>query len=310
MNNQLMNFIASAGGFFPMNLLRRGSEFPPFLPFYHIVRNQKPEYIDSYSIRTVDEFEKELDYLLGFFEPVDLNTILHSPDKRKMHLTFDDGLKECYSVIAPILKRKGIPATFFVSPNFVDNRELFHRFKRTILTQRGIIQSDRNKFFIHDSAHLDEIASESGISFSEYLGKYLPYMSLGEISSLKTDGFTIGSHSLNHPEFWILSEEEQYNQIEESMIWVVNHFQPEIKAFSFPFTDDGVKSSLFEKLKSNGVVDVTFGTAGLKYDQVSFNLQRIPVERKQNWSVRKVVHYEYFYYFVRSIFNSNRVLRK
>jgi peptidoglycan/xylan/chitin deacetylase (PgdA/CDA1 family) len=226
-----------------------------------------------------------------------------------MHLTFDDGLKECHSVIAPILKRKGIPATFFVSPGFVDNKELFHRFKCTILTSRGLLQPKREKYFIHESQLLDEVADRNGVSFSDYLAINQPYMTLEEILSLKSDGFTIGSHSLNHPEFWTLSEDEQYRQIAESMKWVVDHFQPEIKAFSFPFTDDQVKLSLFEKLKANDVIDITFGTAGLKFDSCPINLQRIPVERKQNWDVRKVVHFEYFYYFVRSIAGKNRVIR-
>jgi len=306
----LKNTIALFGGLLPFPLLRAGTNYPPFLPFYHVVSDTKPDYIDSYVVRSSSVFEKELDYLLRYFQPVDLKTIVRSPQKKQMHLSFDDGLKECYTVIAPILKRKGIPATFFVNPCFVDNKEIFHRFKRSILTVNGYLQPGTKKYFMDESHLLDEVAEKCGVVFEDYLAANQPYMSFDEIKSLNDTGFTIGSHSLNHPEFWRLTEDEQYVQIEESMKWVVDRFHPEMKAFSFPFTDDRVKLSLFEKLKANQIVDVTFGTAGLKYDQVPFNLQRIPVERKQNWDVRKVVHFEYFYYFARSIVNRNNVMHR
>lgn len=309
MYGSLKNSIAFFGNLFPLSVLRDGKKYPPFLPFYHIVCDKEPEYIDSYVVRSSLKFEKELDYLLKHFKPVDLKTIIQSPQKNLMHLTFDDGLKECHSVIAPILKRKGIPATFFVCFGFVDNKELFHRFKRTILTTRGLLQPKGEQYFIHESHLLDEVADKNGLSFTDYLATNQPYMTLEEISSLHSDGFTIGSHSLNHPEFWTLQEDEQYRQIDESMQWVVDRFHPEIKAFSFPFTDDQIKLSLFDRLRANNVVDVTFGTAGLKFDQVSFNLQRIPIERSQNWDARKVVHFEYLYYFVRSVAGKNLVVR-
>ena len=43
-------------------------------------------------------------------------------DRRCLHLTFDDGFRELHDVVAPILLRKGIPATFFVNSAFIDNK--------------------------------------------------------------------------------------------------------------------------------------------------------------------------------------------
>lgn len=309
MSRNIKNSIAFLGNLIPLWILMKSKNYPPFLPFYHVVSNQKLEHITSYEVRTAQQFEKELDFLLKTFKPVDLETIIGSPQKKQMHLSFDDGLTECYSIIAPILKRKGIPATFFVSPHFVDNKALFHRFKRSILESQQLLEVSDTKYFINEMFLLDAIAEQNGFSFSEYLSTHRPYLTLGEITELQADGFTIGSHSLNHPEFWTLSEEEQYRQVEESMTWVNEFFNPKIKAFSFPFTDDGIKASLFEKLKENHVVDVTFGTAGLKFDQIPFHFQRIPMERKQKWDAQKVVHFEYFYFNLRHLFSANSVKR-
>lgn len=280
-----------------------GKQYPPFLPFYHLVAYQKPEYINSYRVRDTATFERELKYLLKYFNPVTIEELLRSPKPNSMHLSFDDGLKECYSVIAPILKRKGIPATFFVSSGFVDNKSLFHRFKRSILETKGVLQPGGKKFFINETAELDQIAQKAGIDFSTYK----PYMTLEEVQSLSSDGFTIGAHSIDHPEMWLLSPDEQYRQVALSMKWVNDHFNPTCKLFSFPFTDDGISMELFNRLYQNNIVDATFGTAGLKYDSAKNHFQRIPVERAKNWSVKRSVHYEYFYYFVRSLFNENCV---
>lgn len=303
MNQVIRNSIAFAGQLFPLRLLRAGKSYPPFLPFYHVVSDLKPEYINSYRVRSKKSFEAELDYLLKYYKAVDLVEIINAPDKRKMHLSFDDGLKECHSIIAPILKRKGIPATFFVSPNFVDNGQLFHRFKRAILESKGILKHGGKKYFLQETDELDVIARDNKIDFSNWQ----PYMSSGELGSLSNDGFTIGAHSLNHPEMWSLSEDEQYRQVIESMQWVVDRFNPAIKAFSFPFTDNGLKQSLFDRVEKSKIVDITFGTAGLKNDSHPLNLQRIPIELKQGWSIQRVVHFEYFYHFLRSMVGRNVV---
>lgn len=305
MNAWLRNIIALAGSAMPLSMLRNGKNYPPFMPFYHVVSDQQLDYINSYVVRSQNRFEKELDYLLGFYQPVSLEDMIQSPDKRKMHLSFDDGLKECSSIIAPILIRKGIPASFFVNPDFVDNQQIFHRFKRAILESKHVIAKGGKQYFINDDEELNRMAKEHSVQFSDYA----PYMSLTDIKTLQKQGFSIGAHSLNHPEMWLLSYNEQYRQIKESMDWLNLNVKPSIKAFSFPFTDDGIPLELFKQIHQEQLVDVTFGTAGLKYDVAMNHYQRIPVELKTNWSIKKVVHYEYFYFFVRSLFNKNKVIR-
>lgn len=304
MNEKLKNIIAFTGQFIPLKFLINHKQ-PPFLPFYHIVTDHHPYYISSYEVRNEKTFEKELDYLLKHFEPIDIEDLLCSKKKNAMHLTFDDGLAECSTVIAPILKRKGIPATFFVSPDFIDNQALFHRFKRAILESKGIIQRGGKRYFYTEAHELDQLAAMHKINFTECK----PYLSSSQLEQLNTDGFNIGAHSLNHPEMWLMNEDEQLEQITLSMKWVIDRYDPKIKAFSFPFTDDGIKLSLFNKLNKTGLVDVSFGTAGLKYDIAPKHFQRVPVEHVSKRSIKKTVHFEYFYYFVRSLVNKNEVNR-
>ncbi len=91
---------------------------PVFQPFYHVVSNDKLPHILNYNYRNTYQFEKELDFYLKYFKPVSLSELMTGKKlpKKVFHLSFDDGLKECAEIIAPILLRKGVPATFFVNP--------------------------------------------------------------------------------------------------------------------------------------------------------------------------------------------------
>jgi hypothetical protein len=118
-------------------------------------------------------------------------------------------------------------------------------------------------------------------------------------------GFTIGAHSWDHPEFWLLNEEEQQQQVTRSMEWVSEKFKIKIKAFAFPYTDDGVTGSLLAHLAENKICDITFGTAGLKTDSVTGHLQRLPCETNQKLEV--LLGNEMAYHLIRKLFGKSTV---
>ncbi len=294
------------------------SHGPIFLPFYHTVNNKNLDYIKNYPYRDEKNFERELDYILKYFTPVSLADLVAdhpNPKKKVFHLSFDDGLKECAEIIAPILLRKGIPATFFINTGFVDNKNLFHRYKASLilthlkqtpdvqaelfLNEHGLNRENILRANFRQSDILDEAAELMELDFGNFLENERPYLSTKEIKKLHKSGFSIGGHGHDHPEFWTLRSKEQRRQIEKSMEWLDKHIQPKIKAFSFPFTDDKVSEKLLKKLKKDAVCDITFGTAGLKYDTVSSHLQRVPME--QNRDVNSFLKGEFLYFKLRKL---------
>lgn len=285
---------------------------PFFLPFYHTVSNNSLTHILNYPYRNTVQFEKELDFFLKYFKPVSLGYLLKNQvSKEKVfHLSFDDGLKECSEIIAPILLKKGIPATFFVNSGFVDNKALFHKYKASLILSTleagpnkkaelflkscdidkpNLLQTDLFQVDI-----LNEAANILGINFQEFLKTETPYLTKKQILILKENGFSVGAHSENHPEFWKLSEEEQFNEVKQSIDWLIDNINPRIKAFSFPFTDSGISTSLLKKLKASNVCDITFGTSGLKFDEFDTHLQRYPVEQKGNFKQNMKTEWIYF----------------
>jgi peptidoglycan/xylan/chitin deacetylase (PgdA/CDA1 family) len=135
------------------------------------------------------------------------------------------------------------------------------------------------------------------IDFESFLKTTSPYLTKEQLLTLKEDGFSIGAHSCNHPEFWKISPAEQLEQVQKSMEWINSTIQPKIKTFAFPFTDDGVSASVLETIKSNNICDITFGTAGLKYDTFDFHRQRYPVEIPGDFVQN--IKTEWVYFFLR-----------
>jgi len=285
---------------------------PVFQPFYHVVSNKKLPHILNYIYRNTEQFEKELDFYLKYFKPVSLAELVSNKkwDEKIFHLSFDDGLKECAEIIAPILLKKGVPATFFVNPGFVDNQQLFHKYKASLILNRLYEtsnpkvehylkeQSLQGKEILKASILQKDILSDTAalleVNFKDFLEKQKPYLTIEQIFELKKQGFSIDAHSFNHPEFWKITEEEHLDEVKKSMDWLVEKVNPEIKAFSFPFTDSGVSLKVLKALKSDNICDVTFGTAGIKYDQSEHHFQRYPVEQPGDFQQNLKAELVYF----------------
>lgn len=272
------------------------------LPFYHMVSNDENTFANYlYPPRKIALFKNDLDVLLQHYEPISMEelirlTVANKPLKRNVfHLTFDDGLANFYEVVAPILKEKNIPATVFINTNFVDNKALFYRYKASLLVQEFKKSSNEKKkifqrFFNSEETVeklllainyknkelLDVLATKVHFSFSNYLTEKKPYLSTVQINELINNGFTIGAHSKNHPLFSEISLEEQLKETQESMQWLQEKFKINYCAFSFPFTDLGVSKHFFKEIVP--MLDISFGTSGIKNDAIATNFQRISFE--------------------------------
>jgi peptidoglycan/xylan/chitin deacetylase (PgdA/CDA1 family) len=136
-------------------------------------------------------------------------------------------------------------------------------------------------------------------------------MTSQQIQELIKQGFTVGSHSCDHPEYRFLSLDEQIEQTRKSTEEIISKFNLDYKVFAFPFTDYEVKKLFFDKIfmKENPICEITFGCAGLKHDSVKNNLQRIPIE-KSEYKARTILATEYLYYLLKIPFGKNVISRK
>ncbi len=297
-------------------------------PFYHVVSDQQlPHLKHLYTYPSEAQFEKDLEDLLRTFEPISIDEYLDgrlSPGKkRRMVLSFDDGLAECHHFIAPLLKSKGIPAIFFLNNDFIDNRNLFYRYKVSILIEylgkhlsalRGaaefleIPEAQVKEAILMISYRqiplLDAVALHVELDFAIYLRDQPVYMSTEDIEHLVRLGFQLGAHSMDHPEFYSMEVKKMVSQVSISMKDIRERFRLKTTCFAFPFTSDGVPERVIDEILDEGIAKVLFGTAGLKKTGRSNFIQRTPMEA---WglSAKRIIKSEYLYYLLKAPLGQN-----
>ena len=251
--------------------------------FYHTVTNEYLPHIHPlYRPKTVQEFMNDLDYVLKYFEPVSIHDVYLDATQEKrirkpsFHLSFDDGLREIYDVACPILYQKGIPCTLFVKSDFVDNRDLFFRYKAAIIISKTK-HTELLQINYSDRHLIDEMASELNIDFQDFLKAQRPYLTVEELKSLQQKGFTIGAHSIDHPDFTLLTETEQIAQINQSCDYVQKTFNESRRYFAFPFSDEGIAHPVFKAIAGN--IDLTFGITGINTEYNGRHIARIDMEK-------------------------------
>ncbi|MFP4023312.1 MAG: polysaccharide deacetylase family protein [Thiohalospira sp.] len=310
------------------------------IPLYHAISDDPPAHLKNlYPLRSINQFKNDLAFILNFFEPISVKDLVYSIKnnqpftKNKVLFTFDDGLREVKNFIAPILKEKGIPAIFFINSGFVNNRALFYRFKSSLIVERlsksnaqelkwiaEILKVNSTRFISLKNAVLqvtcsnqfilDKIANYLEVDFDDFLKKKSPYLSTDEIKTLMKQGFYIGAHGVDHPEFFNISFEKQYRQVKESVRWVQKYINPDFNLFAFPFTDFKISKQLFDIIYADEKInlDLTFGCAGLKDEFLKYHLQRVPFEIK-NYSAKTILKQEYSAYLLKKLIRKNYIKR-
>lgn len=317
----------------PSSLLQKITNKKLILPFYHTIADKELPHINGlYPIKSSKAFEKDLDFLLKHYKPIDypefkkLQVENKQAKKPSFLLSFDDGLSEFSDVIAPILIRKGIPAICFLNSDFIDNKALFFRYKASLLihefNKNAQIENElKNKFFIkgelkkhilaikfNQKGVLDKMADCIDLDFDIFLEKEKPYLTSEQINSLINQGFYFGAHSKNHPEYQYISFEEQISQTQESLDFIVKNFNLDYKIFSLPFTDFKVSKAFFERINEEANLDYTFGCAGIKQDSIENHFQRIAFEQN-DFSAQRILDLELLYYLFKIPFGKNKLTR-
>jgi len=307
----------------PFSVLGKLTRTNLIIPYYHIVSDEEILHVKHlYKYKTIREFKEDMDFLLKNYSPISLIEILNFiktgrplPGKTFL-LTFDDGFREIYDVIAPILLDKGVPATFFISSAFIDNRELCYQHKASLLVENihkgisprteaevkgilvkmglsfsqlseGVLKVDYRR-----REAIDKIGEVLLVDFQGYLNEKQPYLTSSQLKELIDRGFAIGAHSIDHPYYAALSLEEQLEQTIVSVKQIRENFGLDYGAFAFPHNDNGVSQEFFRKVQESGLIDITFGTGGMVDGGLLNHRQRISIE-KPLLPAREIIAWQY-----------------
>lgn len=301
-----------AARIFPTTLLNQIGSTPILLPYHHTVSNEYLPHIKGmYGYKNCIQFEKDLDWLLKYRTPISPEEIGKNLTEGRplpantFLLTFDDGLREVYDIVAPLLQKKGVPAIFFINPSFLDNKELFYRCKLSLLLEKiknpqnsGLMRSIsehlnfpttsftalRERILqIHypDRHQADELGRIAEIDFDSFLANQRPFLTREQVRALHQKGFTIGGHSMDHPHYKFLNETDQLLQTRSSLMEVNELAPSKQKYFSFPHQDHTIRQSFFNAILQEFPDLILFGTQNQKDEAINKTLHRFNGENPE-----------------------------
>ncbi|HVO63563.1 MAG TPA: polysaccharide deacetylase family protein [Terriglobales bacterium] len=308
-----LDFLSKGAAGMPIESVRSLSGVSLVIPYYHLVSDSiVPHVSHLYRFRTIREFTSDLEYLRRHLEPIALSDIVDALNGKQalsrpcFHLTFDDGFREMHDVVAPILQRAGVPATFFLNTAFLDGGGLSHHNALSILVDRLesrdspvspasfrrleslLPETKDNRTTLRarilsiehaQKSLVGRLAESLDVDLDRYVRETQPYLSSEQITTLLGRGFSIGAHSHDHPLYASIPLPQQLAQTRMSVELLDKRFGLSPKAFAFPHTDSGVSDAFFTAVFSQRLLDVSFGTAGLVSHFHPRNIERVSMEK-------------------------------
>jgi len=323
----------------PTSVVKHISPVRTLFPYHHLVSDEALPHIKHlYQYKNIKQFTADVDFLLKHFRPVAVSDIAdaiqHNKQlpKHSFLFTFDDGFREVYDIIAPILLQKGVPAVFFINPAFVDNAAIFYRCKISLLIDEIIKTGRQNSLHIYSNLLqkdissfdilkaelkkinptnqyiLDDMAAELDYSYVDYWQKQQPFLTTIQIKELDQKGFTIGAHSWDHPYYELLNREQQLWQTTASVKYISEHIADGWRYFSFPHTDAILPQAFFDQLKADAKIDLLFGIQNQKEEYQNYMVHRFNAERPEV-NTKGQVNGILLYMMLEKILGSHKVKR-
>lgn len=211
-------------------------------------------------------FEQQLSWLTRHRRIVALSDYLRMREQEKssvrkvVALTFDDGLGSTFERVYPLLQKRAVQATFFISTSHLKAGKLlwfsylnalcFERVYGTIDVHGISLELSSQKQRLRARYSLGAMARASGNprAFSEELAAAYPLpqsiaaeyegMSSEQLSLLgKCDLLEAGAHTVNHPFLDRLSEDEQKEEIVNSRHQLMQLTGKRVRYFAYPSGD-------------------------------------------------------------------------
>jgi peptidoglycan/xylan/chitin deacetylase (PgdA/CDA1 family) len=325
----------------PSSILRKLAPSSVLFPYHHVVSDEDLPHIKHlYTYKNLKQFRQDLDYLLKSYTPITAADLVacitegQEVPKNSFLLSFDDGFREAAEVIAPILIEKGVPATFFLNPAFIDNHKLYYRCAVSILIDALIRQKPDHSILWRCSEILQiptvrkcavveavkkinylnqhlliDLAEVLDVNLDRYLIEHRPFISTEQVKFLTDNGFELGGHSWDHPYYQQLSMQEAIAQTVSSCRYIRENFAEKLTLFSFPHTDQGMSQSFFTNLSEQIKIDLFFGTQNQDDEMANRVLHRFNAERP-DLALSKQLNGLLLWMLIRKLTHANKVVRK
>ncbi len=234
---------------------------------YHSVLEDPARVSDSLGgmIHPRAVFEGQMELIAREFNPLTLDQVAQfvraeqDIPERSVVVTFDDGYVDNYEMAMPILDRMGVPATFYVTVDCVENRRLPWPSRLRFSFRKTVTQNwndETGKLWTLGSpqerelaylAVCDRVAVLAGADLERRLAQIeseldarLPddagqlMMTWDQVQALASHGHLVGSHTMTHPNMAHVRRQEARREFVDSKHRMEAHINTEITHFSYP----------------------------------------------------------------------------
>jgi peptidoglycan/xylan/chitin deacetylase (PgdA/CDA1 family) len=161
----------------------------------------------NHASATPELFDEHVRWLTSHCDIVPFSTVLErvgsdSGTRPTVAITFDDGYRDNYREALPILRRYGVPATFFITTGLIEG----------------------------DSSVIGRLHRLWGADPDEIEG-----LSWEEIFEMRDAGMEIGAHTVNHPNLQHISEDAVVEELSRSKEALENRLGHAVTSLAYPF---------------------------------------------------------------------------
>ncbi len=178
-----------------------------------------------------------------------------------VHISFDDGYEDNYSIAFPILKKYNIPFSIFISSDFIDNEQpfLWWYILEYIIENKIVVSLEKYEFEITKSDYkmypgaeifqkfrklvLENADADLAYFKAKLLGyinqddSFMPSMlKWSQVNEMLNSGLCeIGVHTQTHARFSNLTDDEKLNEIKVCKNEIKKHTGIDAKYFAYPY---------------------------------------------------------------------------
>jgi len=253
------------------------------IAMYHSVSVRKDGWCEAYTL-SPESFESQIRYFCENFEILSLDQLCENLrqsrtlPKKAVAITFDDGYRDNYVNAFPILRKYGVPATFFLTTGHIGVSKLFWWERVGYLVQHTgaarlnleelgryalesafdrrracLMITEKLKHFPEEKKNdlMEKLADICGVDIPADLANQLT-LSWEEAEEMSQHGAQFGAHSVTHPILTNLPLNQAKWEMFQSKEDIEKKLRKRVDFFSYP---NGLfNSDLAEMAHRNGFV--------------------------------------------------------
>jgi len=290
---------------------RKDNPTQALILMYHRVSDDDQ---DRFNINvTAANFAAQMEYIQTEYTPISLDKLIFGLEQdnlpeKSIVVTFDDGYSSVFQRALPILEQNGVHATVYITANYIGSSEGFwwDRYERISESYKKIdpeqLQNAAQKVIGSNISNIDTpnmlframhkhlrslnwsdrdrkldlLQTLLSVDESDILSPHLVLNKAELILLSQNPLISIGSHTLSHPYLPALVEEDQFDEISKSRVYLSEMVEKPIRHFSYPF--GGSDSRTKELVKSAGYHSATITESGVvKSTDSMYELKRVNV---------------------------------